>query len=71
MEVLLGRKEGLSVRSAANLDNIHVVSKASLAGRAGRLGSEREPEVKRALGYALGWPELKVLEEARPRAVER
>jgi mRNA-degrading endonuclease toxin of MazEF toxin-antitoxin module len=37
------------------------VAKALLGKRIGRLTSSRESEVKRALGYALDWPELKVL----------
>jgi mRNA-degrading endonuclease toxin of MazEF toxin-antitoxin module len=60
-EVLIGRKEGLGRPSVANLDNVHVVPKDTLRGRIGALASGREREVKRALGYALGWDELKSL----------
>jgi mRNA interferase MazF len=60
-EVSVGRAEGLKRPCAVNLDNIHVVPKVCLTARAGRLSSRREQEVKRALGYALDWPELKVL----------
>jgi mRNA interferase MazF len=60
-EVLLGSHEGLSGSSVVNLDNIHVVPKAVLGARIGSLASTRHREVKRALGYALDWPELKVL----------
>jgi mRNA-degrading endonuclease toxin of MazEF toxin-antitoxin module len=60
-EVPLSKKEGLPRPSVANLDNIHVVAKALLSDRIGALASNREREVKRALGYALDWPELKVL----------
>ena len=60
-EVPLSQKEGLPVPSVANLDNVHVVAKNLLADRIGALPDRREHEVKRALGYALGWPELKVL----------
>jgi mRNA-degrading endonuclease toxin of MazEF toxin-antitoxin module len=60
-EVPLSKREGLSRPSVANLDNIHVVAKALLSDRIGALASNREREVKRALGYALDWPELKVL----------
>ena len=60
-EVTLGKNEGLPRTSAVNLDNVHVVAKALLADRIGALSSNREREVKRALGYALDWPELKVL----------
>lgn len=59
VEVLLGRAEGLRRRSVANLDNVHIVPKQVLASRIGALRSNRIQEVKRALGYALGWPELK------------
>jgi len=59
-EVPMGEPEGL-VPSVANFDNIHVVAKEHLSSRVGVLAAVREREVKRALGYALGWPELKVL----------
>jgi mRNA interferase MazF len=60
-EVGVGRREGFTRASVANFDNVHVVPTASLAGRIGALAPVREREVKRALGYALDWPELKVL----------
>jgi mRNA interferase MazF len=60
-EVRLGAAEGLPRPSVANLDNVHVIAKASLVERLGQLAAVRESEVKRALGYALGWSELKVL----------
>jgi mRNA interferase MazF len=60
-ELQVGSEEGLPRASVVNLDNVHVVAKALLGKRIGRLTSSRENEVKRALGYALGWPELKVL----------
>lgn len=60
-EVSLEREEGLSRPSVANLDNLHVVAKSVLGDRIGTLSTEREHEVKRALGYALDWLELKVL----------
>lgn len=60
-EVPLSKKEGLARASVADLDNIHVVPKALLSDRIGALAGDREREVKRALGYALDWPELKVL----------
>jgi mRNA interferase MazF len=59
VEVRLGRKEGLSLVSVANLDNVHVVALGDLASRIGTLPASRTSEVKRALGYALDWPELK------------
>jgi mRNA interferase MazF len=60
-EVTLGRREGLQHPSVANLDNVHVVPKAFLGDRIGELGGGRNREVKRALGYALDWAELKIL----------
>jgi mRNA interferase MazF len=60
-EVALAKQEGLPRPSVVNLDNVHVVAKALLADRIGALSSDREREVKCALGYALDWPELKVL----------
>jgi mRNA interferase MazF len=60
-EVRLGRSDGLTRPSVVNLDNIHVVPKATLGDRLGTLSPDRVREVKRALGYALDWPELKVL----------
>jgi mRNA-degrading endonuclease toxin of MazEF toxin-antitoxin module len=59
-EVPLGDLEGLGL-SVANFDNIHVVAKKQLASRMGVLSVAREREVKRALGYALDWAELKTL----------
>jgi mRNA interferase MazF len=60
-EVGLGKREGLPRSSVANMDNVHVVPKASLGDRIGGLPPHRIREVKRALGYALDWAELKVL----------
>ena len=60
-EVPLGRREGLARPSVANLDNVHVVAKPRLGDLIGTLGVARHREVKRALGYALDWPELKIL----------
>ena len=59
VEVPLGRAEGLARRSVANCDNLHAVPKARLGERLGALSAARIPEVKRALGFALGWSELK------------
>ena len=59
VEVSLGRREGLKARSVANLDSVHVVARSALAARIGALSVLRVREVKRALGYALNWPELK------------
>jgi mRNA interferase MazF len=59
VEVRLGPREGLSRRSVANLDNVHVVARSDLAAKIGVLPASRVGDVKRALGYALNWPELK------------
>ena len=60
-EVRLGDREGLKQPSVLNLDNVHVIAKERLGARLGALAAEREREVKRAFGYALGWQELKVI----------
>ena len=60
-EVLIGKREGLPNTSAVNLDNVHAIPKALLAERLGHIDAARVAEVKRALGYALAWSELKVL----------
>lgn len=60
-EVTLGRREGLTRRSVANLDSVHVVAKQRIGERIGALGVARHVEVKRALGWALDWAELKSL----------
>jgi mRNA interferase MazF len=57
-EVALGASEGLAQRCVANLDNLRAVPKQALRERAGRLGPRKVSELKRALGYALGWIEL-------------
>lgn len=58
VEVPLGRAEGLFKKCAANFDNIRTIAREALDGRISRLSPARHPEVKRALGYALGWDEL-------------
>jgi len=60
-EVSLSRAEGLKQPSVANLDNVHVIPKATIGDRIGQVVPAREREIKRAAGYALDWPELKVL----------
>jgi mRNA-degrading endonuclease toxin of MazEF toxin-antitoxin module len=60
-EVAVSAREGLARPSVVNLDNVHVVPTALLGERIGTLPRRRVREVKRALGYALDWPELKVL----------
>jgi mRNA interferase MazF len=60
-ELDVGLEEGLAQPSVVNFDNIHVIAKMVLEDRIGNIDPARETEVKRALGYALDWPELKVL----------
>ena len=60
-ELSFGRGEGLPQKCVANFDNVHVVPKRKLSERIGALANSRHHQAKRALGYALGWPELKVL----------
>jgi mRNA interferase MazF len=62
VEVRLGPKEGLSRASVANLDNVHVVNRGDLASRIGSLPASKVGDLKRALGYALDWRELKYRE---------
>jgi mRNA-degrading endonuclease toxin of MazEF toxin-antitoxin module len=42
----------------ANCDNLRTIAKPVLKERISRLSPRRVTEVKRAIGYALGWPEL-------------
>ncbi len=58
VEVQLGRHEGLPSASVANLDNVRTVARPWLVSRVGALPPGRRRDVKRALGYALGWDEL-------------
>jgi mRNA interferase MazF len=58
VEVRIGRREGLTSPCVANLDNIRTVARLWFDTRAGALPASRHGEVKRALGYALGWDEL-------------
>jgi len=60
-EVTLGRREGLGRPSVANLDNLHVIPTARVGELLGTLMTARHREVKRAVGYAFDWPELKIL----------
>jgi mRNA interferase MazF len=63
-EVKVGRREGLPSLCVANLDNIRTVARQLLDPKAGALAPSRHREVKRALGYALGWDELTDLESS-------
>jgi mRNA interferase MazF len=58
VEVPLGRREGLSKPCVANCDNLRAVSRRFFVERISALPSSRHSEVKRAVGYALAWPEL-------------
>jgi mRNA interferase MazF len=58
VEVKVGSREGLPSSCVANLDNIRTAPRQCLEARAGALALSRHREVKRALGYALGWDEL-------------
>ena len=58
VEVRLGSREGLPSPCVANLDNVRTAAREWFDSRAGTLAPSRHREVKRALGYALGWDEL-------------
>ena len=58
VEVPLGRKEGLPKPCVVNCDNLRTVPRDALKTRIARLQSTRIAEVKRAVGYALGWEVL-------------
>lgn len=60
-EIAVGAEEGLPRPSAVNFDNIHVIAKARVGTRIGALDPSRTRDVKRAVGYVLDWPELKVV----------
>ena len=60
-EVPVGEPEGLPQPSVVNLDNVHTIPKAVIAQLLGTVAHGRRREIKRALGYVLDWPELKVL----------
>ena len=57
----------MSHPSVVNFDNVHVVAKDLLGECIGALDALREREVKRVLGYALNWSELRFSEESSPR----
>jgi mRNA interferase MazF len=58
VEVRLGPAEGLPSECVANCDKLRTVAKVSLTTRAGSLDRGRWIDAKRAVGAALGWPEL-------------
>ena len=57
IEVPLGRAEGLPKPCVVNCDNLRTISKAQLVEKISRIPARRIGEVKRAVGYALGWEE--------------
>jgi mRNA interferase MazF len=60
-EVPLGRSEGLGHPSVARFDSLQTVPKRTLHDRIGVVAPRRVREIKRALGFALDWPELTVI----------
>ena len=60
-EIPLGKREGLPRACVANLDTLRPIERSLIGDRLGLLASSRHREVKRALGYALDWAELKTL----------
>ena len=58
IEVELGVAEGMPQPCVANCDNLRTISKAHLEKRISRIPAKRIVEVKRAVGYSLGWEEL-------------
>lgn len=57
-ELVLGKLDGLPRRCVANLDHLTSVPVGILRERIGALPRHRLPELKRALGYAVGWTEI-------------
>jgi mRNA interferase MazF len=60
-EVLLGEQEGLPHVAVVNMDALRRIEGRFLGDRLGEIAPARHPELKRALGYALDWAELKTL----------
>jgi mRNA interferase MazF len=58
VELPLGKREGLPKPCVVNCDNLRTVPKQALTQRISRLSMRQIPDVKRAVGYALGWEEL-------------
>ena len=58
IEVPLGAVEGLPKKCVVNCDILRTIPKKNLVERISQLPPRRIPEVKRAVGYALGWEEL-------------
>ena len=58
IEVPLGVSEGLPTRCVVNCDNLRTIAKQNLVEKISKLAPQRIGDVKRAVGYALGWEEL-------------
>jgi mRNA interferase MazF len=58
IEVPLGAAEGLPRKCVVNCDNLRTIPTQNLVERISQLRPQRIAEVKRAVGYALGWEEL-------------
>ena len=58
LEVPLGARDGLPKSCVVNCDNLRTISRRDLTERIGQLQAAKVRDVKRALGYALGWEEL-------------
>jgi len=58
IEVPLGAREGLPKPCVVNCDNLRTISRHNLTERIGLLPAAKVQDVKRAVGYALGWEEL-------------
>ena len=58
VELELGSAEGLPQSCVASFDNLHTIANHRMVRRLGSLDRGRWAEARRALGYALRWPEL-------------
>lgn len=58
VEVPLSKRDGLPKACVVNCDSLRTVAKQWLVGHISTLPRRRANEVKRAIGYALGWDEL-------------
>jgi mRNA interferase MazF len=58
IEVPLASREGVTKHCVVNCDNLRTIAKSTLVKKLGSLHPSRYQEVKRAVGYALGWEEL-------------
>ena len=58
VEVPIGTAKGMPKQCVVNCDNLRTVPKLQLVKRISQLRPDRILEVKRAVGYALGWEEL-------------